>query len=89
MAPPTSDEPQANHVPMENEAYQVQLHHSINSTGALGGVQGRPVSGAAGGVRANSAINRPKVSNTYLRNQKLVQLRKKEQQFCYYLQQHR
>ena len=34
------------------------------------------------------SANRP-VSNAYLRNQKLVQMRKKEQQFCYYLQQHR
>ena len=35
------------------------------------------------GTRAVSA-SRP-VSNAYLRNQKLVQMRKKEQQFCYYL----
>ena len=42
-------------------------------------------------LRATSASSTFKhtVGNTYLRNQKLVQQRKKEQQFCYYLQQHR
>ena len=54
------------------------------ATSAVAGADGKKVGGpSAISGRAMSA-NRP-VSNAYLRNQKLVQLRKKEQQFCYYL----
>ena len=82
---PSPTQPQ---IPLENLAYanSIPLNVLENDSSKLALVNSQTNLRA---TSASSSTFKHTVGNTYLRNQKLVQQRKKEQQFCYYLQQHR